>query len=235
MIKTKWQQNCAWVVLGMSFLGCSNTLAASQSAPFVEGRHFLSLTEEIKENDVVENFKKESTGKVQVVEFFSYGCSWCYKLDPIVDKWVAKKPSYVSFQRVPVEFQPSWRTLTKAYYTAENLPSFHKLHNALFKAIHTDELTNSSEETLKAFFVDNGVKAEDFEQAFSSFDVNRKQKWANSISQAYRITAIPTVLVQGSNGAYLTSVRMAGSEDKLLKVIDYLVGIERQNLVKNPQ
>lgn len=226
------------ITLNCLFLLCTQvTVAASSSvakeSQFTEGRHYLSLTEEVKENDIVEDFKKEAANKIQVVEFFSYGCSWCFKLDPEVEEWVDAMPDHVVFERVPVEFNASWRTLTKAYYTAKNFSDFKKLHSALFKAIHTDELSSSSEDVLKGFFVSQGVEAEQFDEFFSSFTVNRKQKWANAISQAYRITAIPTILVQGPKGAYLTSVRMAGSEENLFNVIDYLVKKEHQSLGEN--
>lgn len=233
MMKQQTQFMLRWAFAALTIFVLSKTSlvqgsAAEPASAFSEGRHYVSLTNDVKENDVVENFKKENHDKVQVIEFFSYGCSWCYKLEPFVTQWAEKTPAHVRFERVPVEFQPSWRTLTKAFYTAQTLDKFQEIHEPLFKAIHTDALTNSSEETLKAFFVDQGISAEDFDETFDSFTVNRKQKWASALSQAYRITAIPTILVQGPEGAYLTSVRMAGGENALLQVVDYLINKEYQ-------
>lgn len=203
---------------------------AQTAEDYVEGKHYISLAQDIRENDIIQNFRQDGQGKIQVVEFFSYGCSWCYKLDPFVSTWAQAAPLYVDFQRVPVEFQPSWRTLTKVYYLAQELDVLEQIHQPLFKAIHTDELTDSSEDSLKAFFVKKGVSSEDFEKSFASFSVNRKQKWANALSQAYKITSIPIVLVQGPKGAYLTSVRMTGGEESLVKVVNYLVTKQQDDL-----
>lgn len=216
-----------------SFSGAAQE-AAQEAQDYVEGKHYISLAQDIRENDIIQNFRQEGQGKVQVVEFFSYGCSWCYKLDPFVSSWAHTAPLYVDFQRVPVEFQPSWRTLTKVYYLAQDLNVLEQIHKPLFKAIHTDELTDSSEDTLKAFFVKKGISSEDFEKSFDSFSVNRKQKWANALAQAYKITSIPIVLVQGSKGAYLTSVRMTGGEESLVKVVNYLVTQQHEELQQQP-
>lgn len=225
------------MVLGMNLVmgvgSCQAGTEPTQGAdtpvqtPYIEGRHYQVLTEDVQSNDVVENFKKEGAGKIQVVEFFSYGCSWCYRLDPVVSEWVKQLPPDVAFERVPVEFQPSWRTLTKAYFTATSLNVLDKIHEPLFDAIHSEKLTDSSEPALMHFFAEHGITADVFEETFSSFTVNRKQKWANALSQAYRITAIPTLLIQGADGAYLSSVRMAGSEENLIQIANYLIERER--------
>jgi thiol:disulfide interchange protein DsbA len=127
---------------------------------------------------------------------------------------------------VPVEFQPAWQTLTKAYYTAKDLDALNQVHGPLFEAVHTERLTDSSPNALRAFFESRGIKGADFDATFNSFDVNRKQKWAVDISRAYRITAIPVVIVQGPAGTFVTSVRMAGTETNMLKVLDHLVKME---------
>ncbi|MCS5709704.1 thiol:disulfide interchange protein DsbA/DsbL [Candidatus Berkiella cookevillensis] len=215
-----------------SLSSCAQDVA-QEAQDYIEGKHYISLTQDVKENDIIQNFRQEGQDKVQVVEFFSYGCSWCYKLDPFVSSWAHTAPLYVDFQRVPVEFQPSWRTLTKVYYLAQDLDVLEQIHQPLFKAIHTDELTDSSEDALKAFFVKKGVSSEDFEKSFDSFSVNRKQKWANALSQAYKITSIPIILVQGPKGAYLTSVRMTGGEESLVKVVNYLV-TKQQDYLPQP-
>ena len=194
-----------------------------QAQQFVEGKQYIRVSTDVLENDLVQELMKESEGKVQVIEFFSYGCSWCYKLDDPLGAWLENKKDEIAFQRVPVEFQPSWRTLSKAYYVAVDLQELPKIHHPLFKAIHSDEITSSSEDVLRAFFVAQGVSGEAFDQAFDSFSVNRKHKWANAISHAYKVTAVPTLFIQGQDGVYSTSVRLAGSQEAVLEVADYLI------------
>lgn len=217
--------------LGVLLVQCSNSFA-EQALKFQEGKHYLKLPEGLLENDIVENFRKSEPGRVQVIEFFSYGCSWCFKLDPYIKDWEASKPHFVSFHRVPVEFQPSWAPLTKAFYTAQSLEVLDKVHEPLFEAIHNDKIQNGSEFVLGSFFETQGVPRAKFEKTFSSFGVNRMQKWANSISQAYRITAIPAIVVQGPEGAYLSSTRLAQGEDNLLELTSWLANRQYEKLIK---
>jgi thiol:disulfide interchange protein DsbA len=215
-----------WISISIS------SLAFAGELEFTEGKHYLRLPDGLLENDLIENFRKSEPGRIQVLEFFSYGCSWCFRLEPYIKKWEENKPNYIAFHRVPVEFQPSWVTLTKAFYTAQDLGALETIHEPLFEAIHTDAIKSSSEPALRAFFTSKGVNGDSFEQTFSSFNIDRMQKWANGISQAYKITAIPSVVVQGPEGAFLTSTRMAQGEENLLKVIDFLA--KRQYDVINP-
>lgn len=202
---------------------------------FVETKHYQPAPKGIQDNDLVQELLKEGKGKVQVLEFFSYGCSWCYKLDPYIEKWEKTKPAYVEFQRIPVEFHPAWAPLSKAYYTQVDLNVVTKVHPALFKAVSNQTLVKSSEDSLRDFFAQQGIKPEDFNKAFSSFDVTRKQKWASAISKGYKITAIPAVVVQGPAGIYMTTVRMAGGEKELINVINQLVEMQRKAPVKKSQ
>jgi thiol:disulfide interchange protein DsbA len=112
------------------------------------------------------------------------------------------------------------------YYTQVDLHLDDKMHSALFEAIQTGKLGDNTEKDLRQFFVSKGIKLQDFTKTYESFDVSRKEKWANAISSAYRITAIPAVIVQGPAGIYVTAVKMAGSEDEVVKVVDYLVKMQ---------
>jgi thiol:disulfide interchange protein DsbA len=94
------------------------TFAAKTSATpkFVEGKDYKLVTPNMA---TVTNIIP--AGKVQVIEFFSYGCPWCYRLEPYLEKWLAHKPANVDFRRVPVVFESGWDTYAKAYYTAKAL------------------------------------------------------------------------------------------------------------------
>ena len=199
------------------------TQVYAEPLKYIDGKEYQQAPQSIVNNPAVQDYLKQGNGKVQVLEFFSYACSWCYKLDPFVEVWSKKLPDYVNFQRVPVEFQASWHNLTKAYYTARDLKVFDKMHGEFFSAVQNNQVNDSAQPVLQKFFVAHGVKADDFDKTFTSFDVDRQQKWASSMSQAYRITAVPAVIVQGPSGVYVTTVRMAGSEENLLKVVDFLI------------
>ncbi len=215
----------ALLILGVMVV--YSAYAQTPPGPYIEGKHYQRLPKAVADNDLVKDLMKEANGKVQVMEFFSYGCSWCFKLDPYIEKWRKASPENVEFQRVPVEFHPTWSTLTKAYYTGVDLKADDKIHAALFDAIQTERIKDSSQDSLRQFFKTMGISEQDFNKSFDSFDVTRKQKWANSISQAYKVTAVPCVIVQGPKGIFMTAVRYAGSEEDVIKVVDDLVKLQQ--------
>lgn len=205
---------------------------------FEEGKQYARAPQEIVDNPLVKELAKETTNQIYVLEFFSYGCAGCHKLDPMVEAWRTKLPADVSFQRIPVEFHTEWRNLTKAYYTALNLNVMDKIHTPLFDAIHNGKVTSSSDDTLRQFFTTNGVPQKDFDKEFDSFSMNRKQKWANAITRAYRVTAVPAFIVQGPKGIFVTTARLAGSQENVMATVEHLIKVEKgeiQDSVAAPQ
>ncbi|MCS5712733.1 DsbA family protein [Candidatus Berkiella aquae] len=191
-----------------------------------EGQQYQRAPQEIAENTLVTELGKQYSTPIVVIEFFSYGCVGCFKLDPLIEAWRSKLPANVSFLRIPVEFHAEWRNLTKAYYTALNLNAFDKIHVQLFDAIHSNKLTSASDDAIREFFTNHGVDGKDFEKEFDSFNTNRKQKWAKSVTRAYRITAIPAFIVQGPQGIFVTTARAAGSQENIITVLDHLIKLE---------
>lgn len=195
-------------------------------AAYEEGKHYQKLPPEIMQSELAKELQEKEKDKILVLEFFSYGCTWCYKIEPLIENFLKEHPKYVSFYRIPVEFQQSWGPLTKAFYTAKDLNVLSAIHEPLFEAVQTEQITTASPEVLRKFFVSKGVKKKEFESTFDSFNVENQQKWANEMTRAYRITAVPVVIVQGPSGAYITSVRMAGSDQDMFRVIDELIKME---------
>jgi len=113
--------------------------------------------------------------------------------------------------------------LSIAYYTAESLGVIDKIHHAFFDELFNERMNDSSKETLKKYFASKGVKEDEFLATFDSVVVSEKHKQANAIVRAYRIMAIPAIIVHGQNGIYITSIKMAGDEKTLINVIEQLV------------
>ena len=167
-----------------------------------------------------------SEDKIEVVELFWYGCPHCYYLEPVIGNWLKNKPDDVEFVRMPAIVGPPWELLAKAYYTAEFLGVMDKVHYALFDAIHKDKKKDVDEAAVQAIFEAQGVSAEDFKNTFGSFAVAVKVNNAKLMTKRYAITGVPTLIV---NGKYSTSGSLAGSNENLLKVVDYLIEQERQS------
>lgn len=218
------KKRVAVLIAFMAFWMSFNAWADLQ---IIEGQHYAKVPPEILENTLIKELANQTPDQTMVIEFFSYGCAGCFKLDPLIEAWRAKLPEKVNFQRIPVEFHTEWRNLTKAYYTALGLNAYDKIHGPLFEAIHTNQLTSASNDAIREFFTSHGVAAKDFDQEFDSFNINRKQKWANSITRAYKVTAVPALLVQGSQGAFITTARLAGSQENMIAVLEHLLKLEQ--------
>jgi len=173
--------------------------------------------------------------KIEVVEMFSYACPHCFHMEAELEEWLKAKPDDVVFVRLPVVFRPDWELLAKAYFTAEILGVLDKTHEALFEAIHVKNEKIGDEAAMQAFFVSQGVSADDFKKTFDSFAVAVKVNNAKLMTRRYAITGVPTFIV---NGKFSTSASLAGSNEKgldvkelnekTLGVIDYLVEQERE-------
>jgi thiol:disulfide interchange protein DsbA len=203
----------------------------AESLILEEGKHYIRAPQDVADNPLVKELAKAAPDDIYVLEFFSYGCAACYKLDPLIETWLHKLPAGIHFQRIPVEFHAEWRNLTKAYFTMLNLNAFDKIHHPLFEAIHSEKLTSASDDTLRVFFTEQGIPQKDFDQEFDSFTVNRKRKWAGAITRGYRVTAIPAFIVQGPRGIFVTTARLAGSQENVIYILNTLINLERPGSV----
>jgi protein dithiol oxidoreductase (disulfide-forming) len=137
-------------------------------------------------------------GKVEVVEFFSYGCPHCAHLHPALKKWVAQLPATAVFVRVPVSFgRREWGQLSRTYYALEAIGALPRLDDALFDALHEKRQSLFDEESLTAWVAQQGVDAEKFSSAFSSQAVSSKAMRADQMSRDYQISSVPTLVVAG--------------------------------------
>lgn len=210
------------ILKGIGVVGCLWAgLVLAVGGEFTEGKHYNKLPIKALENPLVDELRKEiKPGQVKVIEFFSYGCVWCYRLDPSLETWLKTKPDYIQFERVPVVFQASWKDLTRTYYTAEALQALDKIHEPLFKAIHAEKLDTTQQGALKTFFTQQGIEAKAFDDTFGSFTIERKLKWAESMGQLFKVTRIPALVILTPEAAYLSTVSMAGNEENLIKLIN---------------
>ena len=158
--------------------------------------------------------------KVEVIEFFWYGCPHCYQFEPLVEKWHSNLPENVVFIRQPAVFSKVWAQHAKAYFTAEVLGVVDKVHADLFYAIQVKKQKLTSEEDLAEFFVAHGVDKAAFHDAYNSFIVDTKMRQAKTMGPRYGITGVPAVVV---NGKYLVNGKTAGSHEGMIKVINELI------------
>ena len=140
----------------------------------------------------------ENPAKIEVLEFFSYGCIHCYTFHPIVKKWAAKLPADVEFKRIPVSFNRTpWFNLSRLFYALEAIGELNRLDELAFSAIHDKNVKLYDDATIKAWVAQNGVDAQKFAGAYDSFGVQSKAKRADQLAAAYKISGTPPLAADG--------------------------------------
>ena len=189
-------------------------LTGTASAQLVEGKNYIRLP----------NPQPVETGnKIEVVEFFSYGCPHCAALEPYLDKWLATLPPDVAFHRVPVMFHSDWVQLAKVYYTLDAMGQV-KLSPDVFKAIHETGTRLSDKKTFLDWAASKGLDRKKVEEVFDSFAIDGRIKRAMQLAQEYRIQSVPSVIVDGK---FITSSDRVGTHANLPAAIDELIAKAR--------
>lgn len=186
---------------------------------------FAAIEEGIQYQKVATPQPTSSDGRIEVLELFWYGCPHCYHLEPELNDWLQKQPDDVVFVRIPAVLGPSWELLARGYYTAEALGVLDKIHEPLFEYIHKQRKTIRNVAELRTFFEQQGVSGADFDKAYNSFAVVTHTNRARDAHNRYGVTGVPTMIVDGT---YRTTASLAGSNEKMLQVVDFLIDKERQ-------
>lgn len=160
----------------------------------------------------------DDPAKIEVIEFFSYGCPHCSDFNPLVSAWAAKLPADVAFRKVPVSFgRAAWANIGKLYYALESTGDLGKLDNAVFKAVHEERVNLFDDRLIAEWVAKKGVDPKKFNDAYASFGVMSKMKRADQVTQAYRIPGVPAIVVDGK---YLVNGKDFGEQlanaDKLI-------------------
>lgn len=158
--------------------------------------------------------------KVEVVELFWYGCPHCHRFEPFIDRWLKNKSANIEFVRMPAILREDWEIHARAFYTAEALGIMDKFHPAMFTAVHAHKRKLDTEESLMAFFEEQGASKDDFKKTFRSFAVEAKLRRARELGQRYGINGTPAIVV---NGKYRVSNSICNcSFGEVLKIVDHL-------------
>ena len=163
-------------------------------------------------------------GKIEIVEFFWYGCPHCNSLESYLENWIRRLPVDVLFRRIPAVFNERWARDAAIFYAFEALGVVEKVHRPFFDAIHREGLKTENPEALKQWLERKGIEMKKFEESFKSFGVQSRVKRAQQQSVAYRIEGTPTL---GVHGRYTVSPEQGKSQDGMLANVDYLTGLVR--------
>ncbi len=192
------------------FLLLMMSSVAIQAADFTEGIDYKKVAPQ----------PTDTGSKIEVLEFFWYGCPHCYVFEPYIKAWKKTKPANVEFVRIPAVFRPDWEVQARTYYALSNMGVIEDLHGKIFSAIHKDKKRLNKKASITDFVVENGVDRKKFETEYNSFSVDSMVRKAKKKQTAYKIQGVPTIAV---NGKYMTSASLSGSYENLIKILDYLV------------
>ena len=168
----------------------------------------------------------ENPGKVEIAEFFWYGCIHCYNLEPAIDAWLPKLAADTYFRRIPAVFNERWAIDATIFYAFEALGVLEKLHRPFFDAIHKDRLKTDNPAALAEWLKKNGLDPQKFDATMKSFGVQSKTKRASQLTGASRIDGTPALMVQGR---YTISADQGKSSAGMLANADVLAGIVRKS------
>ena len=207
--------------LAAAFLAATALVGGASAQQLVEGKHFVR----IKNPPPVQPGKK-----IEVIEFFSYGCPHCADLEPVMQAWAKTMPADVQLVRVPVMFQDRWVVLAKIFYTFEGLGVEPRMTAEAFTAIHKNNVNLTSEKAFFDWAASKGLDRKKVEDMYNSFAVAGKMNKARSEAQKYNVQSVPMIVVDGK---FVTATDKVGTHAALPPAIDALIAKARAERPKS--
>lgn len=178
----------------------------------------------------------DDASKVEVIEFFWYGCPHCYHLEGKLNAWRAKLPKNVAFKRIPVIWSAGHEKHAQIYYTLEAMNLTNQLHDRVFDAVQgqgtsSERVELRDENTLADWMAKQGIDKTKFLAAYKSFGVLSQLQRAKQLGTAYQVSGVPTFYVQGK---YSTSPSLVKDEDRVFSVLNELIAQEQPKKAAAP-
>src|SRR5260221_6404466 len=167
--------------------------------------------------------------RIEVIEFFYYGCSVCYEPEPFLSRWLVTAPEYVEFRRVPALSTEAWGPFAKLFYTLDALGQIGRLHWPVYDSFHFEDMRVNDEKVMADWAVRNGIERQRFLGTYDSPDVAAKIAQTRQLLKAYDVRGVPPFIVDGK---FLTSARLAGGTQQVVQVVDQLVRRAREERLR---
>lgn len=171
-----------------------------------------------------------SGGRIEVIEFFYYGCGTCYRFDPLLASWLEAKPADVEFRRVPALRRADWIPLSRLYFALDELGALPRLHGEVYRSVHVRGRGLATKSDLEHWAEEQGLDRARFERVLMSDETVIRVQKARDVTVEYGIRATPSLVV---DGRYLTTGGMVGSVERLIEVLDGLVAMARDARRRN--
>jgi len=165
--------------------------------------------------------------RIEVIDFFWYGCPYCNELQPALEGWIRHKPADVALRRIPAILRSSWAPHARLFYALEQLNEVERLHQKVYFSYHVERLHLSKPEVTVEWAAKNGIDRQRWLDAYSSPEVTAKVERARELSQAYTVEVTPTLVV---DGRYLTSGKHVPAADvrDMILILDDVIRLARE-------
>jgi thiol:disulfide interchange protein DsbA len=187
-------------------------LAQAQAKKPVPGKDFNILDAKVP--------VEAPAGKIEVVEFFWYSCPHCNVFEPTLANWVKSVPKDLAFKRSHVAFNDTFVPQQRLFLALEAMGLLDKLHTKVFAAIHTEKLNLAKGDAIADWVAKQGVDKTKFLEQYNSFSVSTKSTRSTQLQNAYRVEGVPAL---GIAGRFYTDGSMAGSMERALEIVEFLV------------
>jgi protein dithiol oxidoreductase (disulfide-forming) len=207
--------------LAAAFFAALSFAASTLAQDLQEGKQYVRLKNPVP---------VETGKKIEVIEFFSYGCPHCADFESVLQPWMKALPPDVQVRRVPVMFQERWVALAKIYYTLDALGEEARLTPEVFSAIHGKGANLSSDKIFFDWAASKGLDRKKVEDMYGSFAIAGKINRAKAQAQQYGVQSVPMVLVDGK---YMTETGLVGTHAAMPNVMNALIAKARAERPKS--
>lgn len=194
-----------FILLSMAFLSTNSFATCFDNMKIDEQYSKVN----IPKNNIL--FQQEKN-KIQITEFFWYGCPHCFHMEPLLVKFLKDNPN-VDFKRYPLAF-PNWKSGAAFYFAENNLKLTSTLHDKVFKEIHDNKKDILNNKQLREQFLkSNNVDVKAFEDQLASFTVNMEVKKSEQVAKNYELFSAPTFII---NNTYVVTPALSKSYENVI-------------------
>jgi protein dithiol oxidoreductase (disulfide-forming) len=162
----------------------------------------------------------ENDGKIEVIEFFHYGCGRCAEFEPTLEAWAKRQPSDVRLIKVPTSFRLQGIDAVTLFYSLQALRELDRLHGKVFDAVHREGVMLGSPRIREQWLGKQGIAPEAFNAQAISFSVQSRQQRVVQLEKQFNVTSVPTLIVAGRYSVPNSATNLA--------IVDMLIAGERQ-------
>ncbi|MDR0251127.1 MAG: thiol:disulfide interchange protein DsbA/DsbL [Burkholderiales bacterium] len=211
-----------WLTALLSiFAGITLLLSSSAFAAATEGKEFKKISPQTTE---------APDGKIEVIEFFSYGCGSCAEFNSHVDAWKKKLPDDVVFHKIPVSWgRAQWTAMARVFYSLDAIGEESRLSGDVFKALQNERINLTDKKTFLDWAEKKGADRKKLEEMYDSFAVNSKVMQSEKKVESYKVQSVPRFYV---NGRYEINTDRIGSVSQVFSVVDEVIAIARKDVKK---